>query len=134
MSSQLHAERIRARQLEIAAGRAHAEHEREPGVAGERPRRVRSTSRRRAVAIVVACAVASASVAFGAVVDRGPKNVAPTWGSGMPVQAHHARVSRRAFALRIRQLEADGYVQASCVIRGTLMINPHTHRKEIVFA
>lgn len=135
MSSYLHTEPIGAGHLEIDRGSHHAQHLRELRAAVDRPRRLGSTGRRRAAGAAIGLALASASVACGAITDSSQTGGGTHATDSAPViRAHHAGVSPRAFALRIRQLEARGYVEAACNINGILMINPRTHRSETVVA
>jgi hypothetical protein len=134
MSSHLHAELTRARQVEIASDCAQAARQHELRVASERPPRLRSTGRKWAAAAVAGLALAWATVACGGVADRTQHTVAQTADSGTPVPALHTSTSLRTFALMIRELEARGYVQASCGVSRILMVNPHTHRTVTVFA
>jgi hypothetical protein len=133
MSSHLHTEPIRIRQLEIAAGCAHAPHQHELRDAAEQPRQLRSTGRQRAAAVAIGLAAAFAGVACGAVTDIAQKGV-PAHMTGSPsiLRAPDVDLSPRALALRIRELEARGYVQGSCTVNGILMINPRTHGRTTV--
>ncbi len=136
MSSHIHAEQSRGRQLEITAECAHAQCERQLRDANERPRRFRSTGRRRAAAVAIGLAVASAGVACGAVTHASQSGAAATMSiapaSASPVRAPHASASPQAFAVAIRKLETQGYAEAACTLRGMLMVNPRTHRSETV--
>jgi hypothetical protein len=133
MSSHLHTELISARQLDIAAGCVHTPHQHELRDAGKQPRQPRSAGRQRAAAVAIGLAAAFAGVACGAVTDAAQKGVpAHTVGSPALLRAPHVGVSPQAFAFRVRQLEARGYVQTSCTVNGLLMVNSHTHRSETV--
>lgn len=96
----------------------------------ERPRRLRPTGRRLVAAVAIGFGLASASVSCGAISDPTYKTVAQATDSATPVPAR----TSGAFVLRIRRLEARGYLQASCNSSGILMVNPRTHRREIVVA
>jgi hypothetical protein len=144
MSAHIHAEPSLSRQLEIAAEFVHAQHAQSRD-AKERPRRSRSSGRRRAAAVAVGLAfAASAGVTCGALTHSSQSGAARTMSiapgtvsiapaSSSPVRALHPGTPR-AFAPTIRELENRGYVQAACTLRGILMVNPSTHRSELVAA
>jgi hypothetical protein len=136
MSSPIHTEPSRSRELEIAAECDQAQHERELRDANERPRRFRSTGRRRAAAVAIGFAVASAGFACAAVTPASQTGAAPTMSiapaASSPVRSLHASASPRAFALAIHELETRGYAEAACTVKGMLMVNPRTHRSETV--
>ena len=100
----------------------------------QRPRRRFTSPGRLPVALAVAAGVASASVAIGT--GPGPSHVAApqrlSAEDSMP--GLHTGATSASFVRRIRKLESEGYVEVACRVDGDLMLNPRTHRSELVRA
>jgi hypothetical protein len=78
--------------------------------------------------------IGSAGVACATAIDhrQAPAGAiaAPTvlGPSATPPGTRRVGATSLASSTRMRELEARGYVPIKCLIDGTLLINPHTHR------
>ena len=113
MSSQLSAEVASTSQIEIAARAPHAPNQGDACAAGGRTRGRKTRIRRGAVAIALGLSLASCGGAIATASELGTR-----------VQL---RPSTSRFEQQIRSLEARGYVQESCTLKGTAMYNPRMH-------
>jgi hypothetical protein len=111
MSSHLNAEVIRAHQLEIAASTSRAHHLQELRGRTERTSRVSSSRVRRGAALAAGLCLALA----GAGVATASTGTSQSLTSGQ-------------LQYRIRALEAEGYVPASCIAGATRLYSARTHR------
>ena len=122
MSSQLHAEMIRARQQEIAARAANAHHRYElDAAAGRSPRGGRSGVRR-----LAAATAATAGLCLAVTTATG------TTATRESATGGQARTEAVHLQSRVEQLDAKGYVERSCTRDGIVMINRRTGHSSTV--
>jgi hypothetical protein len=111
MSLHINAQVVRARQTEIAASTAHAEHSGEVRVANGRASSKSASRIRRGAALAAGLCLAVTGTGV-ATASAGTSN--------------HLTAGQLQF--RLRELEAKGYKPASCMVGSTRMYSSRTHR------
>lgn len=94
------------------------------------PRTELVRARRGAAAVAVSLMLASAGVVCASAAEHTQTSVV----RASTPQALHIGATSRAFVAKMRELEAQGYVQIACNVDGAVMFNPRTHRTENVVA